>query len=46
MTQTNILSATRRLRIIVHSANTARIHEVDTLVLHQWLEVIDAHEWQ
>jgi D-sedoheptulose 7-phosphate isomerase len=28
--------------IIVPSANTARIQEVHTLVLHQWLEVIDA----
>ena len=28
--------------IIVPSSNTARIQEVHTLVLHQWLEVIDA----
>jgi D-sedoheptulose 7-phosphate isomerase len=31
--------------IIVPSANTARIQEVHTLVLHQWLEMIDATPW-
>lgn len=31
--------------IIVPSASTARIQEVHTLVLHQWLEGIDAHAW-
>ena len=31
--------------IIVPSQNTARIQEVHTLVLHQWLEMIDAHTW-
>ena len=31
--------------IIVPSANTARIQEVHTLVLHQWLEKLDAHPW-
>ena len=31
--------------IIVPSDNTARIQEVHTLVLHQWLEAIDATEW-
>jgi D-sedoheptulose 7-phosphate isomerase len=31
--------------IVVPSANTARIQEVHTLVLHQWLETIDAHPW-
>lgn len=31
--------------IIVPSNNTARIQEVHTLVLHQWLEAIDAHAW-
>ncbi|MEO8614624.1 MAG: SIS domain-containing protein [Luteolibacter sp.] len=31
--------------IIVPSANTARIQEVHTLVLHQWLEGIDACDW-
>lgn len=31
--------------LIVPSKNTARIQEVHTLILHQWLEVIDAHEW-
>ena len=31
--------------LIVPSANTARIQEVHTLVLHQWLEAIDAHPW-
>jgi len=31
--------------LIVPSANTARIQEVHTLVLHQWLEAIDAHSW-
>lgn len=32
--------------IIVPSSNTARIQEVHTLVLHQWLEAIDAQDWQ
>ncbi|MGJ8644219.1 MAG: D-sedoheptulose-7-phosphate isomerase [Luteolibacter sp.] len=31
--------------IIVPSSNTARIQEVHTLVLHQWLEAIDATPW-
>jgi len=31
--------------IIVASNNTARIQEVHTFVLHQWLEAIDATEW-
>ncbi|MEP2775470.1 MAG: SIS domain-containing protein [Luteolibacter sp.] len=31
--------------IIVPSTNTARIQEVHTLVLHQWLEAIDATPW-
>jgi len=31
--------------IIVPSQNTARIQEIHTLVLHQWLEIIDAHDW-
>jgi D-sedoheptulose 7-phosphate isomerase len=31
--------------IIVPSATTARIQEVHTLVLHQWLEAIDAADW-
>lgn len=31
--------------IVVPSTNTARIQEVHTLVLHQWLEGIDAHDW-
>ena len=31
--------------IIVPSGNTARIQEVHTLVLHQWLEAIDATPW-
>lgn len=31
--------------IIVPSNNTARIQEIHTLVLHQWLEAIDAHDW-
>jgi D-sedoheptulose 7-phosphate isomerase len=31
--------------IIVPSHNTARIQEVHTLVLHQWLECIDAYCW-
>ena len=31
--------------IIVPSDNTARIQEVHTLVLHQWLEAIDATDW-
>ncbi len=31
--------------IIVPSQNTARIQEVHTLVLHQWLEAIDATAW-
>lgn len=31
--------------IIVPSINTARIQEVHTLILHQWLEVIDIADW-
>ncbi|KAB2643196.1 MAG: SIS domain-containing protein [Verrucomicrobia bacterium] len=31
--------------IIVPSNNTARIQEIHTLVLHQWLEAIDATPW-
>jgi D-sedoheptulose 7-phosphate isomerase len=31
--------------IIVPSHNTARIQEVHTLVLHQWLEAIDTTTW-
>lgn len=31
--------------IVVPSLNTARIQEVHTLVLHQWLEAIDAQDW-
>jgi D-sedoheptulose 7-phosphate isomerase len=31
--------------IIVPSNNTARIQEVHTLVLHQWLEAVDATAW-
>lgn len=31
--------------VVVPSHNTARIQEVHTLVLHQWLEAIDAHDW-
>jgi len=31
--------------IIIPSANTARIQEIHTLVLHQWLEIIDARDW-
>lgn len=31
--------------IIVASHNTARIQEIHTLVLHQWLEAIDATAW-
>lgn len=31
--------------IVVPSNNTARIQEVHTLVLHQWLEAIDAEQW-
>jgi phosphoheptose isomerase len=31
--------------IVVPSQNTARIQEIHTLVLHQWLEIIDAHAW-
>lgn len=33
------------LPIIVPSATTARIQEVHTLVLHQWLEAIDGADW-
>jgi len=32
--------------IIVPSETTARIQEIHTLVLHQWLEEIDATDWQ
>lgn len=31
--------------IIVPSDSTARIQEIHTLILHQWLEAIDAHPW-
>lgn len=31
--------------IIIPSKNTARIQEMHTLVLHQWLEKIDGHQW-
>jgi phosphoheptose isomerase len=31
--------------LIVPSATTARIQEVHTLILHQWLEAIDAADW-
>lgn len=31
--------------IIIPSQNTARIQEIHTLVLHQWLEAVDAHDW-
>jgi phosphoheptose isomerase len=31
--------------IIVPSENTARIQEIHTLILHQWLEQIDVHDW-
>lgn len=31
--------------IIVPSSNTARIQEIHTLVLHQWLEFVDACDW-
>ncbi len=31
--------------IVVPSTNTARIQEIHTLVLHQWLERIDATDW-
>lgn len=32
-------------RILVPSRTTARIQEVHTLILHQWLEAIDVHPW-
>ncbi|HEY8780377.1 MAG TPA: D-sedoheptulose 7-phosphate isomerase [Mucilaginibacter sp.] len=31
--------------LIVPSANTARIQEIHTLILHQWLEEIDVTDW-
>ena len=31
--------------IIIPSRNTARIQEIHTLVLHQWLEAVDATDW-
>ncbi len=31
--------------IIVPSSTTARIQEVHTLILHQWLEMIDGEDW-
>ncbi len=31
--------------LIVPSQTTARIQEVHTLILHQWLEAIDAQDW-
>ncbi len=33
------------MEIIVPSATTARIQEVHTVILHQWLEAIDATDW-
>lgn len=32
--------------IIIPSQNTARIQEIHTLVLHQWLEAVDACDWE
>jgi D-sedoheptulose 7-phosphate isomerase len=31
--------------LVVPSETTARIQEVHTLILHQWLEAIDAQDW-
>lgn len=31
--------------LVVPSQTTARIQEVHTLILHQWLEAIDAQDW-
>src|SRR5262249_8518219 len=31
--------------IVIPSKTTARIQEVHTLILHQWLEAIDATDW-
>jgi D-sedoheptulose 7-phosphate isomerase len=31
--------------LVIPSQSTARIQEVHTLVLHQWLEMIDATDW-
>ena len=31
--------------LIIPSNTTARIQEVHTLILHQWLEAIDAFDW-
>ena len=31
--------------LIVPCSDTARIQEIHTLILHQWLEVIDAADW-
>lgn len=39
------LKGTADHEIIVPSESTARIQEIHTVVLHQWLEVIDAQEW-
>lgn len=39
------LRGTADHEIIVPSQNTARIQEIHTLILHQWLEVIDTEEW-
>jgi len=32
--------------IIVPSHTTARVQEVHTLILHQWLEAIDSIQWR
>jgi D-sedoheptulose 7-phosphate isomerase len=34
------------IEIIVPSSDTARIQEVHTLILHVWLEMIEALDWK
>jgi D-sedoheptulose 7-phosphate isomerase len=40
-----LAKGTCRHEIIVPSESTARIQEVHSFILHQWLEAIDAHPW-
>ena len=32
--------------IIVESENTARIQELHTFILHAWLELVEAENWE
>ncbi len=39
------MKGTCHYELIVPSNNTARIQEIHTVILHQWLEYIDAENW-